>query len=196
MRTDHDRDTICPALLSHTVISSSSWSLWLHTLVYWGAQGHDPPTVGRRPVLDGWSKKWNILSARVQECQRRLYQRFKANRSCLKCHLFCSISHNLTPYPIYLLAEMHTSAFTHMHTHTRTHTRTHAHTLYRKHNEGMCGCRSFISCQKDVSSSSLWGREKRGPSHTCTFKTGPPVTCSDEYTCVHLCDRDSVSLTP
>lgn len=41
MRADHDHDNIS-LLPSYTVISSLSWSLWLHTLVYW-TLGQDPP---------------------------------------------------------------------------------------------------------------------------------------------------------
>lgn len=48
----------------------------------------------------------------------------------------------------------------------------HTHVLYR--DMGMRGAESvpaFICCQKPVSLSSLWGRDREGPlSHTCAFK--------------------------
>lgn len=62
------------------------------------------------------------------------------------------------------------------------HTHLHAHTPYSYHDEGMCGCPSFISCQKDVSLSSLWGREKKRPPNVRAFKS----LCQShahEYTC-------------
>lgn len=49
--------------------------------------------------------------------------------------------------PIYALAPTHTSAC--------------SCTTYRGHDERMCGFPSFISCQKDVTVSFLWGWKRR-----------------------------------